>query len=364
MKITDIKVYALKPFGAIKNNNKWPVKQNVFSFVKVMTDEGIDGYGISSLTGGNPLNLESSIKGIKNSIIGMDPFDREKIYYELNFTGSFFRINRFFNSAIDCALWDICGKALNKPVYKLLGGYRDSMRSYASTLAYPTVEDYISRSKGWEKDGFTAIKIHGFGDAKKDIELCQAMRDEFPNIDLMLDSLCAYTRKEALEVGRAIDKLDFYWYEDPMREEDVEGWKNLRRRIDTQLAGTELNQIGFLDYKNYINNGACDIVRTFGDFMGGITPMMKTAHLCEANHMNIEPHSFGPTIVQAMHFHVMLAVKNCDFFESPVPEGVFDAGMKDVIKINKDGTVDAPTKPGIGYDLDWDYIDNETEKVF
>ena len=93
-----------------------------------------------------------------------------------------------------------------------------------------------------------------------------------------------------------------------------------------------------------------------GDAAGGITAMRKTAHLCEAFNRNFEPHSYGTTLVQAAHLHVMLSMKNCDFMEIPVPQGILDVGMKDVIRVEKDGYVSAPTKPGLGYDIDWDTI--------
>jgi L-alanine-DL-glutamate epimerase-like enolase superfamily enzyme len=91
--------------------------------------------------------------------------------------------------------------------------------------------------------------------------------------------------------------------------------------------------------------------------------MIKTAHLCEAHHVKNEPHSFGPTLVEAAHFHVMLAIRNCDFFESAFPEGIFTAGMKDRIRV-ENGYAYAPTKPGLGYDADWDYINDHTDRVF
>jgi L-alanine-DL-glutamate epimerase-like enolase superfamily enzyme len=363
MKITDLKVYVLKPFGAIKNSNSWEVKQNVFSFIKIFTNEGINGVSISSLTGGNPTALESSIGFIKKLLIGKDPLDRELIYYELNFTGSYFRINHFFNSAIDFALWDIAGKAAELPVYKLLGGFRDKLRAYASSLAYPDIDIYLKVIQESKDKGYTAFKIHGFNDAHRDIELCEAARGAFPDMDLMMDSLCAYDRAGAVKVGRVLDKLNFYWYESPLREEDIEGHCMLRRKLDTPIAATELNMIGFLGYPEYILKGAVDIVRTFGDYIGGITPMIKTAHLCEAHHIKNEPHSFGPTLVEAAHFHIMLAIRNCDFFESAFPEGIFTAGMKDFIRV-ENGYAYAPAKPGLGYDADWDYINDHTERVF
>ncbi|MFZ7101616.1 MAG: enolase C-terminal domain-like protein [Peptococcaceae bacterium] len=364
MKISDIKVHALKPWGTLKNHAAWKPRKNIFNLVRVFTDEGIEGTMMTCLTGAHPLALESCIDNIKSIIIGKDPFDRERIYYELNFTGSFFKVNKYFNSAIDCALWDIAGKALGLPVYKLMGGSRDRIRAYASTLSYPAIDDYIKLGKDCEKQGFTALKLHGFANWKEDIALCEAMRAEFPNMDLMLDCLCEYGRAEALRVGRVLDKLGFYWFESPLREEDIEGHIMLRQKLDTPIAGTELNMIGFLDFPEYITRGAVDIVRTFGDYIGGITPMQKTAHLCEAFHIKNEPHSFGNTLVQAAHLHVMLSMRNCDFFESPVPEGVFDAGMQETIRIDKEGYVHAPTKPGLGYEIDWNYIEENTEKVF
>jgi L-alanine-DL-glutamate epimerase-like enolase superfamily enzyme len=364
LKITDIKVHVLKPSGDIRNHAAWKSRKNNLNFVRVFTDEGIEGNMMTWLTGASPLALESSIENIKSKVLGRDPFDTEAIYYDLNFTGSFFQVNRFFNSAIDISCWDISGKAANRPIYKLLGGYRDRIRAYASTLAYDTIDEYVEIARQCKEKGFTALKLHVWGEPDRDIELCEAVRKAFPDMDLMMDALNAYDRAGALRVGRALDRLNFYWYESPLREEDIEGLRMLRRKLDTPIAATEHNMIGFLDYPEYITSGAVDIVRAFGDYIGGITPLKKTASLCEAFHIKHEPHSFGSALVQAAHLHLMLSIRNCDSFESNVPEGIFDAGMKEVIRVQKDGYVYAPAKPGLGLEIDWDYIDNETERVF
>ena len=294
----------------------------------------------------------------------MNALDREGVHQKLFFNGSFFRLNRFFFSAIDFCLWDIAGKAFEQPIYKVAGGYRETLRAYASSMAYTTIEEYLEDVQKAADLGFTAFKLHGFNVAKKDIELCEAVRAKFPKMDFMLDCLCAYNLKEALAVGRVLDRCGFYWYEDPMREENHEGYAILRQKIDTPVASTELNQIGLLDYQNFIKMKSTDIVRTFGDYMGGITPMLKTAHMCEAFFLKCEPHSFGPALIQAAHFHVMLSIHNCDFFEAPVPEGILDFGMKEGIKVDKKGYVSAPTKPGIGYDIDFDWIDDNLDRIF
>jgi L-alanine-DL-glutamate epimerase-like enolase superfamily enzyme len=103
-----------------------------------------------------------------------------------------------------------------------------------------------------------------------------------------------------------------------------------------------------------------DSVRSVGDWIGGISAMRKSAALCEAFGVKYEPHSYGTTLVQAAHFHVMLAIHNCDLVELPVPQGILDQCMKDTMRVGADGYVEAPTKPGLGYELDWDAVDDRT----
>jgi L-alanine-DL-glutamate epimerase-like enolase superfamily enzyme len=364
VKISEVKVYCIKPFGSVKNSNSWAARKRIYNFVKVVTDDGLEGCALNGLGGSDPsVYLASNIKRIRETVVGKDPFDRENIYMELNFSGSPFHVNRIWNSMIDIALWDIAGKAANLPIYKLVGAYRDKVRAYASTLAYPAIEDYINLGRECRELGFTAYKLHGFNEVKKDIELCEAVRAEFPDMDLMLDSLCSYDRKGALEVGRVLDRLGFYWFESPLREDDLEGHRILRQKLDIPISSTELELTGFIGYPKYIQRGATDIVRPFGDAIGGITPMLKTAHLCEAHHIKIEPQSFGHTLVQAPHLHISLVSANCDFHEAPVPEREFMPFMKDGIHVQKDGFVYAPTKPGLGYDIDWEQIEREVDYV-
>jgi len=119
---------------------------------------------------------------------------------------------------------------------------------------------------------------------------------------------------------------------------------------------------GLRGYPKYLSGHVVDSIRSVGDWIGGISAMRKAAGLCEAFNTKYEPHSYGTTLVQAAHLHVMLAIHNCDLFEIPVPQGILDVGMKDVIRCTSDGYVEAPTKPGLGYDIDWDAIQKLTVK--
>jgi len=166
-------------------------------------------------------------------------------------------------------------------------------------------------------EGFTAFKLHAWGDARRDIEVCRAVHAAVGgSMDLMLDPVNAYNRREVFEVGGA----------------------------------------------PYLIAQAVDSERAIGDWVGGISAMRKTAHLCEAFGINYEPHSYGSTLIQAAHFHVMLSVHNCELVELLVPTGILDMGMKDTLRVGPDGYVPAPTKPGLGYEIDEDEIDNLTER--
>ena len=142
------------------------------------------------------------------------------------------------------------------------------------------------------------------------------------------------------------------------------GLADLTRSFKMPITATESVTEGLRGYPKYLTGNVVDTIRSVGDWIGGISAMRKAAALCEAFNTKYEPHSYGTTLVQAAHLHVMLAIHNCDLFELPVPEGILDIGMKDVIRVTKDGFVEAPTKPGLGYEVDWDKIKELTLREF
>ena len=362
MKITDIKAHLLKPHL----DNYWHSLQYryYFALVRVFTDEGVTGdYILSTEVSRTGLSeLEEQLNQMKPFIIGRDAYDREGIMATLaqRFT---FHKHGLVISSIDIALWDIAGKAAGLPIYKLLGGSRDKMPAYASQTPMHdnvTIEEMVEEILELRAKGFKAYKLHPpYGTVEKDIEACQAAREAVGDtMTLFHDPIAAYDRRGALVVGREIEKLNYYWYEAPIPGNDITGYVELRRKLDIPLA------VEIVDYYyDIIKAGAIDILKAMGDISGGITDMKKSADLCELARIKWEPHNYGSTLCQAAHFHVSLATYNCDFYELPVPEGIYDVGMKDRIGIDADGNVPAPTKPGLGYDVDWDAIDNLTDRV-
>jgi L-alanine-DL-glutamate epimerase-like enolase superfamily enzyme len=229
---------------------------------------------------------------------------------------------------------------------------------------YGKIEEYVDVAMECKEQGFNALKLHAFGVPSKDIDVCRAVRDAVGDeMDLMLDPINAYDRRGAFIVGEVLEELNFYWFEAPIPDTDMQGLADLTRSLRIPITAAESVHGGLRSYPPYLVGHVIDSIRSVGDRIGGISALRKTAALCEAFNVMYEPHSYGTTSIVAAHLAVMLAIHNCEFVELPVPQGIFDHGMKDVIRVNSEGFVEAPTKPGLGYEVDLDKIDDLTVRV-
>jgi L-alanine-DL-glutamate epimerase-like enolase superfamily enzyme len=357
MKITDVRVHVLEPFAEkFHFKYEWEPMTVERVFIRIETDTGHEGHCITWLL--SPAEMVAKLPGFARKLIGRDPHDVEAISYELT---DRLRVPTPAASAIDIALWDVLGKYHEEPIYRLLGAARDRIRAYASTVMYPQDQDWVDLALECRDQGFNAYKLHPYGIPEKDIPLARKVRDAVGDtMDLMFDPVNAYDRRGAFKVAAVLEELDYYWFEAPIADQDLQGLTDLTRSFRIQITATESIDKGLLAYPAYLKDHVVDGIRSVGDWIGGISAMKKTAGLCEAFGVKYEPHSYGTTLVQAAHLHVMLATHNCDFVEIPVPLGIMDEGMVDVIRPGADGFVDAPTKPGLGYDVDWDEIERLT----
>jgi len=361
VKITDVKVqlvnmgrqFQLTFYGSYKIEG---------GVVRVFTNEGIEGNIDYCSWGESPKVLAELILAMKPRIIGEDPVNIERIW-ERTFKTTRSYISIQAAGCINAALWDIAGKALNLPIYRLLGGSRDRVRAYGVTHTLPDIDAYLKLIESLMQRGFTAIKLHPWGEPDRDIKLCRAVRKAVGNeIDLMLDPLGLYNRRTALKVGRVLDELNFYWYQEPIPEADVEGYIELCHNLDVPILGVDSLRLSLGNYADYISRGAFDILRADAGRQG-ITWTRKLAILAEAFGRNFEAHCFGFPLVQAANLHLMGAISNGEFFEMPVPEGIMDTAMKDTIILDPDGWVTLPHKPGLGLDIDWDKMNTLTTAV-
>jgi L-alanine-DL-glutamate epimerase-like enolase superfamily enzyme len=271
-------------------------------------------------------------------------------------------------AACDFILWDILGKAVNRPIYKILGGTKDKVLAYASSQHLPTVEDFGPDALKAKAAGIKAYKIHPGGGQHKGgsqipaylghideiKEVRKAVGDDFT---LLYDAVQSYNYYEALRVGRALDENGYVSFEDPMQTTDLEGLIELRKHLDVPTeVGEFLTDI--YDYGEYIKRDAMGIVRLITDNVGGITGSFRVGQLADTFGMPCTPHNWGTFFDVAAAFQVELALPNCYWFEMVWPWEYADRPYVDhKFRVDADGYVQAPTDPGMGYPLNMAVVD-------
>jgi L-alanine-DL-glutamate epimerase-like enolase superfamily enzyme len=266
--------------------------------------------------------------------------------------------------AMDVALWDIAGKVAGMPIHRLLGSYRESAPAYASSAVLATKEAYATEAARFKSEGWTAYKIHPPTDPVVDIEVCHAVRravgDDFT---VMLDSTWAYQYPEALRVGKAVEGLGFYWYEDPLADDDLLSYVKLKQHLTIPILATEYSPGGLTAFAPWLVQQATDFLRGDVAVKGGISALVKAAHLAEAFHMNFEIHHGGNSLNNVANLHVTMAIKNCEFFEVLLPAGAQKYGLAQDIEIDRQGLVHAFNGPGLGAAIDFDLIQRKKVAV-
>ena len=327
--------------------------------VTVETDEGVSG---NAFLGSSRMGADHFVKGmmefIKPIVMGRNPQDIGAIWWEM------WKMNRsvstYIIGAIDICLWDINGKIAGQPIHRLLGTCKESVPVYGSTAYHETTEEYAEEAIRFKEMGWQAHKIHPHGDPQMDIKISQAVREAVgPDMKLMLDSMWAYKYADALRVGRAIEELDFYWYEDPLVEEDIYNYVKLNQKLDIPIMSTEYAPGHFYGMTPWITQYATAILRSDVAVTGGITPLVRLCHMAEGFNMMCEIHHGGNSLNNVANLHVTMAVPNCEFYEFFPCTGANVYGLVTDIEFDENGMVHAPTEPGLGYEIDWDLVKRE-----
>lgn len=350
-----------------------PPHQVEQAMLTIRTEDGHEGHSFTAPEIVRPHVIE---KFVKKVLIGQDYRDRERLWQDLAHwqRGSAAQLTDRTLAVVDCALWDLAGRATNTPVYKLIGAYRDKVLAYGSIMCgdeieggLATPEDYGRFAETLVNRGYKGIKLHTWmppvswaPDVKMDIKACAAVREAVgPDIRLMIDAFHWYSRTDALELGRGLEKLGFDWIEEPMDEQSMSSYKWLADNLDIPVVGPESAAGKHWHRAEWVKSGACDILRTGVNDVGGITPALKTMHMAESFGIECEVH--GNT---AMNLHVVAAVKNCRWYERGLlhPFLEYDDGH-DYLKslsdpMDRDGYVHVPDRPGLGEDIDFAFIEN------
>ena len=372
--ITSIEVHIyeteVKDMGTDYNGFNWVYepggKLKSTSYVmKVNTDAGISGECV-----GWGVAETSTLPMFAHYLIGKNALERERIYKDVK--RALRQMARIGLAPVDVCLWDIAGKFTNSPVYELLGGMKNKkLPCYASTYHGDNQPDGLSSPEAFAdfaqqclEMGYPAFKIHGWGNAPIDQEVANVLnmgRRMGGKMDLMLDPACEYeTFADAVKVGRACDEAGFFWLEDPFKDGGISQFahRKLRQLIRTPLLQTE--HVRSLEpHVDFALADATDFLR--GDVMyDGITGVMKLAHAAEGLGIDVEIHGPGPA-----QRHCMASIRNTNYYEMGLVHpkiksggyGVYTNYRDGLDAIDKDGCVQVPDGPGLGVEINWDFIE-------
>ena len=337
-----------------------------FLVITMKTADGLVGHSFGFAGRGAEMAGSIAATALKPFFLGKDALMRERHWQE------FRTYDRWWNHVpiysygpFDICLYDLAAQAAGLPLYQFLGGYRDKVPVYASSFVLATPEEYAREALEVKARGWHAYKLHPPGKPEVDLAAYRACREAVgPDFKLMADPVAAYSYEQALRVGRELEKLDYYWFEEPLFDVNFHGLRKLAATLDIPICGAEVLAGSHYSAAECIAGGIVDIVRSDVSWKGGVTPVMKTAHLAESFHVRCELHTAIYHPLEVVNLHCCAAIANCEFLELLYPMGAMAFGMKGGLQIDPEGYARPPQSPGLGIAWDWDFIDDCTTAVF
>jgi L-alanine-DL-glutamate epimerase-like enolase superfamily enzyme len=366
MKITEVSLTMFTwkiPTQPVTHLFSAPAGNREIAVVTIETDEGVTGHAfLGASNRGTDIDAPAVITYLKPSLIGQNPLDIGRLWQNMSRWGRVASLRAI--GALDVALWDLAGNVMKQPVHRLLGTYRTTAPAYFSSEHLPDVQSYVDQALYYKKRGLTAYKIHPHCDPAADIAICRAVRKAVgDDYRLMLDAMWSYSYEDALRVGLAVQELNFYWYEDPLVDDDIYNYVKLRQKLHIPILATEYASGGLYGLPQWIIQGATDMLRGDVTVKGGITALVKIAHLAEAFRMKCEIHHGGNSLANVANLHVTMAVNNCEYFEVYLPDIAQKYALVKDIEVDDQGNVHAPEKPGLGYEIDWELVKRNTTRI-
>lgn len=354
MRITEVRTFEM-----------WGEPRN-WVFVKVLTDEGIYGWGEGTLEG-KEKTIHAAIAQLGQSLIGKDPGASEHHWSAL-YRHGFWRGDVVFNSALaalDQALWDIRGKIAGLPVYKLLGGpTRDRIRLYTHVGIYnPNL--MIEDAQRDLEDGFTAVKTGAWaGDtALPEHQAIRAFADRVgrlreavgPDVEIMIDNHGRSRPSTAVRLMQALEPYRLYWLEEPTQPDDLEGLTALRQAGASMDLATGERLYSKWDFRPLLEKRLVDVIQPDLCHAGGITECKKIAAMAEAYYVQVAPHSPQGPVSTAACAHLGMSIPNFQILEFVRSEPWRSRVLKEPWAVER-GHLVVPDRPGLGVDLDEEVI--------
>ncbi len=353
--------------------------------VQVHTDDGVVGLGEVAAYGGSLESVEAVVlQDLRPIVLEGDPFRVEKLWSMMaNRTHQRGRrgLVTMAISGIDIALWDIVGQATRTPLYRLLGGYQDSLTAYASAGFYARDKDAAALAEevgGYAARGFQHVKIkvgrnpelmlnplhdmwatdYATVTLEEDVERVHAARTAIgPRVGLAIDANNAWTPPVALQFMREVESLQVSWLEEPVGTDDVDGSAHIAQVLETPVAGYE-SETGLGGFRELIARRAVDIVQPDVIWTGGITPCRKIAALAEAFGLPVIPHVFSSAVSSIANMHLIASLPNAGLLEfDQNPNPLRDELFEEPIQLSSDGKVRMPIRSGLGVTLNQATVD-------
>lgn len=347
--------------------------------VEVTTDEGVTGWGECFGPGAVALANKTIVERVIGPMVtGADPFDRERLWHKAyNLLRDHGQKGMAIQalSGVDIALWDIAGKVTGQPLYRLIGGRcRDRVQVYGYGMMLRRQADlpraFAEEAAGIEAKGYRAVKMKvGLG-PQEDIRLVEAVRGALSeSTKLMVDANHCYTASDALQVGRALDSLGVYWFEEPVAPEDRAGYRFLRERLAVNIAGGEAEFTRW-GWRDLLAGGCVDIAQPEVCGLGGISEYLKVLALAHTHFVPVINHVWGSALSVAVNLHLLTAMPDMPGGMHPwapmlefdtTPNRFLDDLPTEPLRIRESvaengGMVTAPEAPGIGIEPDLAFL--------
>ena len=352
MKITDIKPFVVDCF-----RTNWV-------FIKVYTDEGIDGVGEATLEYKEKALL-GAIEHAKEALVGKDASRIEQLTHDL-YRDAYWRGGAVLMSAlsgIECALWDIKGKALGVPVYELLGGkMRDDVRIYVNGwfAGAKTPEEFGKKAAEAVKRGVTAMKWDPFGKNFLEIsnaDLTNALRcvDEVrkavgPSVDLLIEGHGRFDVPTSIRIAKELAPFKPLFFEEPTPPDNLEALKRVRENSPVAVSAGE-RLYGLRSFRELLDRKAVDYVQPDVSHAGGILELRKIAALAEADYIPFAPHNPSGPVANAATLQLAACCQNFSILEIMYSDVTYRADVTDEHLTYRDGRIAIPDKPGLGITL-------------
>ena len=374
MRISDVRVLLLS--AAIPAERRWTSDFGTNSrqdaaIVVVRTDEGLVGYGEAK---GTPVVMKVLVEEIfAPQLLGEDATRVEYLWeklYSASRLGLALKHGRPYHragsrgetlhalSGVDVALWDIAGKSLGVPIYRLLGGrVRDRLPAYASGGWAPP-DQTADEVLGYRAQGFRGVKIRVGGldepqfPERSLVRLRRAREALGDDVGLMMDAHGALTPDRAIRLGQAAGELNIGWFEEPvLADDDLEGLAEVRRRVPMPVTTGESETTRFA-FRDIVEHRAADILQPDVAVVGGLTEARRVAALAHAHGLPIAPHVWGSALLWAASLQLAAATPNVIVFEfcQAYYPLLYDL-LTTPVRVGADGFVSVPDGPGLGIEL-------------